>query len=262
MAKIGIAVFPGSNCDRDVHHVLNSVVGVSAEYVWHTKDRLAGYDAMIIPGGFAYGDRLRAGIIAAHSPIMGEVKKLAKEGVPVLGICNGFQILVEAGLLPGALMMNDSLRFVCRWTSVVVKNNNTPFTNQFAKDQRFMLPVAHGEGRYVADSKTVRNLRTEGRVVFQYSGDDPNGSVDYIAGICNREGNVVGMMPHPERASEPILSPTGSSDALLVFKSLVSYLSGSSSTTTSTSTFSSFSPSHSSSHRPTRTAAIPAEKQV
>jgi phosphoribosylformylglycinamidine synthase I len=225
MAKIGIAVFPGSNCDRDVHHVLNKVIGVQADFIWHTKDRISGYDAMIIPGGFAFGDRLRAGIIAAHSPIVQEVKRMAKDGTPVLGICNGFQILVESGLLPGALMMNDSLRFVCRWTKVEVKNNRTPFTSQFAPRQTFGIPVAHGEGRYMADSRILKELKKKNQIVLQYSNDDPNGSSDLIAAICNEEGNVMGMMPHPERASESILVAEGTrNDAITIFQSLVSNL--------------------------------------
>jgi phosphoribosylformylglycinamidine synthase len=224
MAKIGIAVFPGSNCDRDVHHVLNKVIGVQADFIWHTKDRISGYDAMIIPGGFAFGDRLRAGIIAAHSPIVQEVKRMAKDGTPVLGICNGFQILVESGLLPGALMMNDSLRFVCRWTKVEVKNR-TPFTSQFAPRQTFGIPVAHGEGRYMADSRILKELKKKNQIVLQYSNDDPNGSSDLIAAICNEEGNVMGMMPHPERASESILVAEGTrNDAITIFRSLVSNL--------------------------------------
>ncbi len=225
MAKIGIAVFPGSNCDRDVHHVLNNVIGVQADFIWHTKDRITGYDAMIVPGGFAFGDRLRAGIIAAHSPIVQEIKRMAKAGMPVLGICNGFQILVESGLLPGALMMNDSLRFVCRWTKVQVRNNKTPFTSQFASKQTFGIPVAHGEGRYVADSKILKDLKKNNQIVLQYSNDDPNGSTDLIAAICNEEGNVMGMMPHPERASESILvADNSNNDAITIFRSLVANL--------------------------------------
>ena len=224
MAKIGIAVFPGSNCDRDVHHVLNKVIGVPADFIWHTKDRITGYDAMIIPGGFAFGDRLRAGIIAAHSPIVQEVKRMAKDGMPVMGICNGFQILVESGLLPGALMMNDSLRFVCRWTEVEVKNNKTPFTSQFAPKQTFGIPVAHGEGRYMANSRILKELKKKNQIVLQYSNDDPNGSSDLIAAICNEEGNVMGMMPHPERASESILAGGVRNDAITIFRSLVSNL--------------------------------------
>ncbi len=234
-ARIGIAVFPGSNCDRDVHHVLNNIIGIDAHFIWHTKDRIDGYDAMIIPGGFAFGDRLRPGIIAAHSPIMQEVKRLAKDGVPVLGICNGFQILVESGLLPGALMMNDSLRFVCRWTNVQVTNNKTPFTSEFSLKQIFGIPIAHGDGRYVADSKILKELKKKNQIVLRYASDNPNGSTDLIAGICNEEGNVMGMMPHPERASESIFgidrsrdssgeNNSKSNDAITIFKSLVSSL--------------------------------------
>ncbi|MEO9294668.1 MAG: phosphoribosylformylglycinamidine synthase subunit PurQ [Nitrososphaera sp.] len=224
MKKIGIAVFPGSNCDRDVHHVLNNVVGVPADFIWHTKDRITGYDAMVIPGGFAFGDRLRAGIIAAHSPIIQEVKRMTKDGTPVIGICNGFQILVESGLLPGALMMNDSLRFVCRWTKVRVQNNKTPFTSQFAPRQEFDIPVAHGEGRYVADRAILKELKKNNQIVLRYSNDDPNGSTDLIAAVCNEQGNVMGMMPHPERASEGIINAAGSNDAITIFHSLASYL--------------------------------------
>ncbi len=224
MLKIGIAVFPGSNCDRDVNHVLNDVLGVQADFLWHTKDRIFGYDAIIIPGGFAFGDRLRAGIIAAHSPIVQEVKRMAKDGTPVLGICNGFQVLVESGLLPGALMMNNSLRFVCRWTKVQVRNNRTPFTSGLKLKQTFEIPVANGEGRYVADSSILKDLRKNSQVVLQYAGDDPNGSTDLIAAICNKEGNVMGMMPHPERASEPVLTSGRGDDAIAIFRSLVDYL--------------------------------------
>jgi phosphoribosylformylglycinamidine synthase subunit PurQ / glutaminase len=228
-ARIGIAVFPGSNCDRDVHYVLSKLIGVQADFIWHTKDHIRGYEAMIIPGGFAFGDRLRAGIIAAHSPIMQEVKRMAKDGLPVLGICNGFQILVESGLLPGALMMNDSLRFVCRWTNVEVVNNKTPFTSQFAPKQKFSIPIAHGEGRYVADSKILKKLKKKNQIVLRYAGgDNPNGSTNLIAAICNEDGNVMGMMPHPERASETILTlnriSSSSNDAIRIFWSLVSNL--------------------------------------
>jgi phosphoribosylformylglycinamidine synthase len=230
-ARVGIAVFPGSNCDRDVHHVLSKVIGVRADFIWHTKDHISGYDAMIIPGGFAFGDRLRAGIIAAQSPIVREVKRIAKDGVPVLGICNGFQILVESELLPGALMMNDSLRFVCRWTEVEVINNKTPFTSQFEPRQRFNIPIAHGEGRYVADSKILKGLKEKKQIVLRYAGDNPNGSANMIAAICNEDRNVMGMMPHPERASERILATNGTSsrssinnDAIRILLSLVSNL--------------------------------------
>ena len=223
--SIGIVVFPGSNCDRDVHHVLSKVLKVDANLVWYKTENVSQYDAIVIPGGFSYGDRLRAGIIAANSPILAKIKKLARDGVPILGICNGFQILVESGLLPGALLMNDSLNFVCRWTTLKVDNNKTPFTNQFLRYETFPIPVAHGQGRYVADEETLKDLKRNNQVVLRYSEDDPNGSTDLIAAICNRERNVMGLMPHPERASEKILSAGRSTNkALLIFKSLVSYL--------------------------------------
>ncbi len=224
MTKIGIAVFPGSNCDRDVHHVFNKVLSIQADFLWHTTDRISGYDAMIIPGGFAFGDRLRAGIIAAHSPIVKEVKRMAKDGTPVLGICNGFQILVESGLLPGALMMNDSLRFVCRWTRVRVQNNRTPFTCQFEPKKTFNIPVAHGEGRYMANAELMKDLKRKNQIVLQYDGDDPNGSMNEIAAICSEDGNVMGMMPHPERASEELITSGNGNEALMIFNSLTSYL--------------------------------------
>jgi phosphoribosylformylglycinamidine synthase I len=224
MFKIGIAVFPGSNCERDIHHVLNNILNLRADYIWHTKDKITGYDAMIIPGGFSYGDRLRAGIIAANSPIINGVKRMAKDGLPILGICNGFQILIESCLLPGALMMNNCLSFVCRWTTVEVHNNKTPFTNNFQKNQKIQMPVAHGEGRYMVDNQLLKDLKKNNQIVLRYFKDDPNGSYDSIAGICNEEGNVMGMMPHPERASERPLLGNGSSDnAILIFHSLISY---------------------------------------
>jgi phosphoribosylformylglycinamidine synthase len=222
--KIGIVVFPGSNCDKDVHHVLRKVLHADADLVWHRKESLRDYDAVILPGGFAYGDRLRAGVIAAFSPIMKEVRRLANEGTPVLGVCNGFQILVECGLLPGALMKNNSLKFVCRWTGITVESNRTPFTHALGQGQRIRIPVANQEGRYYADQKTVDMLEKNNQIVFKYYNDDPNGSVNGIAGVSNEQGNVVGMMPHPERASESILSPYGSNDAIQIFHSLLNYV--------------------------------------
>ena len=227
-ARIGIAVFPGSNCDRDVYHVLSKVIGIKADFIWHNKDHIGGYEAMIIPGGFAFGDRLRAGIIAAHSPIMQDVKRMAKDGIPVLGICNGFQILVESGLLQGALITNNSLSFVCRLTEVEVSNNKTPFTSLFALKEKFNIPIAHGEGRYVVDEETGNKLKKKNQIVMQYAGDNPNGSTDLIAAICNEDGNVMGMMPHPERAAEAILtvkSRSGccSNAAIKIFHSLIAH---------------------------------------
>jgi phosphoribosylformylglycinamidine synthase subunit PurQ / glutaminase len=223
--KIGIVVFPGSNCDRDVYSVLTNNLKIGADLIWHTSDSITKYDAVVIPGGFSYGDRLRAGIIAAHSPIMDKIKQMAKDGIPILGICNGFQILVESCLLPGALIMNDSLNFVCRWTNLRVDNNKTPFTNLFSEQEKFSIPVAHGQGRYVADKNTLKELKKNNQIVLRYTDDDPNGSTDLIAAICNPEGNVMGLMPHPERASEGILCPkTGSNKAINIFKSLVTHL--------------------------------------
>jgi phosphoribosylformylglycinamidine synthase len=225
MSKIGITVFPGSNCDRDVHYAFQNFFGIQTDMLWHTKDNISNYDAIIIPGGFAYGDRLRAGVIAARSPIMCAVKRLAKEGIPILGICNGFQILVEAGILPGALTTNNTLQFVCGWTTVKITNNKTPFTNKFKRNEEIIIPIAHGEGRYIADDKDLRCLKKKNRIVLKYTKDDPNGSTDLIAGICNTDGNVMGMMPHPERAIESILVPDRiSNQAVMIFTSLLSYL--------------------------------------
>lgn len=224
--KIGIVVFPGSNCDRDVHHVLNDVVGLNSEYVWHTEKSIEDYDALILPGGFSYGDRLRAGVIAAQSPIVEAIKKKADEGLPILGICNGFQILVEAGLLPGALIKNVKLKFSCKWLEVEVLNVNTPFTNMFRINDKISIPIAHGEGRYVINDDKLHDLNENNQIVFKYKDQNPNGSTEMIAAICNKEGNVMGLMPHPERASEPILSPAQtSSNAALIFLSLKNFLS-------------------------------------
>lgn len=223
MINIGIIVFPGSNCDNDVKSAINSLYNFQSELVWHTKDDLAKYDALVLPGGFSYGDRLRAGIIAAHSPIMEQVKKKAKKGIPIFGICNGFQILIESGILPGGLLMNKSLNFICQWTSVKVINTITPFTCIFKKNQTIRIPVAHGEGRYICDN--LDDLQKKNQIVLQYV-DDVNGSLQMIGGICNDDKNVVGLMPHPERASFSYLSPDGrSADGLLFFKSLLKYLS-------------------------------------
>lgn len=225
MKKIGVIVFPGTNCDRDVFHVLSKVMRIETEYIWHNRQTLNGFSALVLPGGFSYGDRLRAGIIAAHSPVINDVKRMAKDGVPILGICNGFQILIESGLLPGALVRNERLSFVCRWVDAKVKNSTTPFTKLFRKNQKIRLPIAHGEGRYVADPPTIKELRKKDQIVLTFLNENPNGSIESIASICNSEGNVVGMMPHPERASEPILSPVANRiDGSVIFQSLVHYL--------------------------------------
>ncbi len=218
--KVGVVVFPGSNCDRDMYHVLSDVFGFEARYLWHESPVPGDVDAVVLPGGFSYGDRLRAGAIAARSPAIGHVRRLAREGVPVLGVCNGFQILVEAGLLPGALLRNDSLGFMCRWTSLVVENDRTPFTNRLRAGQRVPIPVANGEGRYYADGPTLESLERNGQVVFRYE-DAVNGSTSRIAGVCNEEGNVVGMMPHPERAAEAEINPADSGPSSLIFESLM-----------------------------------------
>ena len=224
--KTGIVVFPGSNCDRDVHHVLNDVVGINAEFVWHMEKSIEDYDALILPGGFSYGDRLRAGVIAAQSPIMEAIKKKANEGLPILGICNGFQILVEAGLLPGALVKNVKLRFSCKWLEMEVLNVNTPFTNLFRINDQINIPIAHGEGRYIISDDKLHDLNENNQIVFKYKDQNPNGSTEMIAAICNKEGNVMGLMPHPERASEPILLPNQTtSNAGLIFLSLKNFLS-------------------------------------
>ena len=225
MAKAAIVVFPGSNCERDVRTVLEKIYKFQTELVWHNKSKLGNFDAIVIPGGFSYGDRLRAGAIAAHSPVVREIKRLAVEGIPVLGVCNGFQILVEAGLLPGALTVNSSLRFVCKWTAVKVVNNKTPFTGGFGKGDIFYIPIAHGEGRYIADPKMLKAINRRNQIVLVYSEDNPNGSVGAIAGLCNEQGNVVGVMPHPERGTESILTPLGLPNAYGFFESLRIYCS-------------------------------------
>ncbi len=225
--KIGIPIFPGSNCDKDIAKVLTKKFKIKTDFLWYNKDSISSdYSAIIIPGGFSFGDRLRSGIIAAHSPIMEEVKRLAKDGIPILGICNGFQILVESEILPGALIKNDTLKFICRWSKLIVKNNKTPFTNDFKLNQIFSIPVANGEGRYVADKETLRDLQNKNQIVFQYEkNDNPSGSFESIAGICNEDGNVVGMMPHPERVFENLLPQMGlDQEALKVFGSLTNYL--------------------------------------
>ena len=201
-------------------------MGINAQYIWHTEESIDKYDALILPGGFSYGDRLRAGVIAAQSPIVEAIKKKAQEGLPILGICNGFQILVEAGLLPGALVKNVKLQFSCKWLKMEVLNVNTPFTNMFRLNDEITIPIAHGEGRFVIDDDKLHELKQNNQIVFKYKDQNPNGSTEMIAAICNSEGNVMGLMPHPERASEPILSPNQTkSNAGLIFHSLKNFLS-------------------------------------
>ena len=218
--KVGVVVFPGSNCDRDMYHVLSEVFKINTQFFWHEKKLPKNLDAVILPGGFSYGDRLRAGSIAAHSPVISDVKKFASHGMPILGVCNGFQILVEAELLPGALLKNNSLNFMCKWTNLIVENNRTPFTNKLKMHQKIPIPIANGEGRYYADEKTLNLLKKNHQIVFRYA-DVVNGSTLRIAGICNKEGNVVGMMPHPERATEPEINPIDYKPSSLIFESLL-----------------------------------------
>ncbi|MDX1441321.1 MAG: phosphoribosylformylglycinamidine synthase subunit PurQ [Nitrosopumilaceae archaeon] len=219
--KVGVVVFPGSNCDRDMFHVLTDVFHLDAQYYWHEKNLPKNIDAVVLPGGFSYGDRLRAGVIAAHSPIIKDVQKLAKKGIPILGVCNGFQILVEADLLPGVLLKNNSLNFMCQWTNLVVENNTTPFTSQFKVGQKIPIPIANGEGRYFVDGDTLKVLQKKNQIVFRYE-NVVNGSTDRIAGVCNEDGNVVGMMPHPERAVESEINPIDNKPSSLIFESLLS----------------------------------------
>jgi phosphoribosylformylglycinamidine synthase I len=215
--RFGVVVFPGSNCDHDAWYAVSHNLGQPAEFIWHDSTSLGNADAVILPGGFSYGDYLRCGAIAKFSPVMAAVKKFAQEGGLVLGICNGFQILVESGLLPGALLRNRNLRFVCRPVAIRVETNNTPFTCAATRGQLIKVPVAHGEGCYFADQRTLDALEAEDRVVARYI-DNPNGSLRDIAGICNEGRNVMGMMPHPERASDPLL---GSTEGRVVLESMV-----------------------------------------
>lgn len=218
--KIAVIQFPGSNCDVDLYAALHDVCGADVDYVSHRATSLAGYDAVMLPGGFSYGDYLRAGAIARFANIMPAVVKMANDGQPVFGTCNGFQILTEAGLLPGALKQNDSQRFVCETVPLEVVNNQTLFTSQYQAHERIALPIAHGEGSYYADQATLDDLEAHHQVVFRYARENPNGSLRNIAGIVNRRGNVLGMMPHPERAVEALL---GSTDGLRLFKSLLTH---------------------------------------
>jgi len=226
--KFGVIVFPGSNCDQDVHYALGRVLGQSVDYLWHGDTRVAGYDCLVLPGGFSYGDYLRAGAIARFAPIMPAVIDFARSGGLVLGICNGFQILLEAGLLPGAMQRNACLQFRCQWTHLKVENNVTPFTNRFREGQVIRVPIAHGEGNYYADAATLAELEANRQVVLRYCTPDgavtpaanPNGSVGNIAGITNREGNILGMMPHPERCAEGLL---GGTDGRELFTSIIDW---------------------------------------
>ena len=227
--KFAIIQFPGSNCDQDCLRAINALEGLSAAYVWHKETSLAGFDAIVLPGGFAYGDYLRCGAIARFSPIMSEVVHAAGEGRLILGTCNGFQVLCEAGLLPGALVRNRGLRFVCDLATLRVEVATSAFTRRFARGSSLRMPVAHGEGCYFADAATLRDLNENGQVILRYcdahgavtSAANPNGSVENIAGICNRAGNIFGLMPHPDRACDARL---GSTDGAEIFLSMADAL--------------------------------------
>lgn len=215
--KFGVVVFPGSNCDHDAWYAVTANLGQKAEFIWHDSTDLLGADAIILPGGFSYGDYLRCGAISRFSPVMGAVKKFAADGGFVAGFCNGFQILTEAGLLPGALTRNENLHFICKTVDLRTETADSPFTNQMAKGQILRVPIAHGEGRYTADERTLDELEAEDRIAFRYV-DNPNGSMRSIAGVLSAGRNVLGMMPHPERASDPLMPGT---DGLALFQSLV-----------------------------------------
>ena len=227
--KFGVVVFPGSNCDEDAYHAISAVLGKQAEFVWHQSENLQGLDAVILPGGFAYGDYLRTGAIARFSPVMRSVERFARSGGLVIGLCNGFQILLEAGLLPGAMLRNASLRYICRHVYLRVETTDTPFTCAATRGQVLKIPIAHGDGNYFCAPETLAELERNRQILFRYTTPEgreepaanPNGSLANIAGICNRERNVMGMMPHPERAVELAL---GSADGLVIFQSMVDSL--------------------------------------
>ena len=216
--KFAVIVFPGSNCDVDMYHAIKDELGEEVDYVWHSADNLEQYDGILLPGGFSYGDYLRCGAIARFSNVMAEVVKAAEAGKPVLGICNGFQILVEAGLLPGALQRNNGLKFICRDVQLKVENNESMFSTGYEKDEIITVPIAHGEGNYYCDEEVLAELKANNQIIFTYAGENPNGSLENIAGITNKQGNVLGMMPHPERAVEALL---GNTDGLKIFQSIV-----------------------------------------
>jgi phosphoribosylformylglycinamidine synthase I len=218
--KFGVVVFPGSNCDHDAWFAVSNNLGQQAEFIWHDAASVGDVDAIILPGGFAYGDYLRCGAIAKFSPVMQSVRKFAAAGGLVLGICNGFQILAESGLLPGALVRNRGLKFICKRVPLRVETTNSQFTLLAEKGQRLVMPIAHGEGCYIADDRTLDQLEAEDRVVLRYI-ENPNGSMRNIAGILNEQRNVMGLMPHPERVTEPLM---GSSDGLVIFQSMVSFV--------------------------------------
>ncbi len=226
--RFGVVVFPGSNCEADCHYVIDRVLREDVDYVWHKERDVSSYDCLVLPGGFSYGDYLRCGAIARFSPVMEAVTAFAREGGLVIGICNGFQILLEAGLLPGAMLRNTSLHFICRFVNLRVENAATPWTNRARPGQVLRIPIAHNEGNYVVDPDNHRRLVEEGRIILRYCDEkgevnpesNPNGSLDNIAGVCNEGFNVFGLMPHPERASEEIL---GSTDGLVIWESILEH---------------------------------------
>lgn len=218
--KFAVIVFPGSNCDVDMYHAIKDELGEEVEYVWHTANSLDAFDAILLPGGFSYGDYLRSGAIARFSNVMKAIQQAADEGKPILGVCNGFQILLEAGLLPGAMRRNNSLKFICRPVTLRVENNETMFTSLYEQGEVITIPIAHGEGNYYCDEETLQKLMNNRQIIFRYHDENPNGSLDNIAGIMNEKGNVLGMMPHPERAVDALL---GSADGLKLFQSIVNY---------------------------------------
>jgi len=215
--KFAVIVFPGSNCDVDMFHAIKDELGEEVDYVWHDRENLDEYDAILLPGGFSYGDYLRCGAISRFANAMKAVQKAAEQGKPILGVCNGFQILVESGLLPGALMRNENLKFMCRTVQLRVENNETMFTSQYEKGEVINIPIAHGEGNYYCDEETLKQLEENNQIAFRYV-ENPNGSVSDIAGIVNEKGNVLGMMPHPERAVDELL---GGAEGLKVFQSIL-----------------------------------------
>jgi phosphoribosylformylglycinamidine synthase I len=218
--NFAVLVFPGSNCDIDCYKAVEETIGQPVDYVWHTETDLSKYDCIIIPGGFSYGDYLRCGAIARFAPVMAALVKAAEQGIYMIGICNGFQILLEAGLLPGAMLRNSSLKFRCHAATLQVTNANTPFTTGYEQGELVNIPIAHGEGNYYCNDETLAALQANNQVVFRYeTGNNPNGSIDDIAGICNKAGNVLGMMPHPERAVNELL---GSADGKRMFTSILS----------------------------------------
>jgi phosphoribosylformylglycinamidine synthase I len=227
--KFGIIIFPGTWSDRDCHYAVNNIMGQDAIYIWHQDTNLESCDCIILPGGFSYGDYLRPGAIARFSPVMDAVKNFADSGKPVIGICNGFQVLCESGLLPGILMQNNHLQYRCQWTNLKTENKNSIFTNKCPADKTLKIPVSHYEGNYYADDSTLKKLEDDGRIAFRYataSGEitdtaSPNGAAHNIAGILNKKGNVLGMMPHPERSCEPIL---GSTDGNYIWESIIASL--------------------------------------